>query len=156
MEEKKDLKRLFLGVYASQFQRNQMDNQKRGFPKRCQCGEPVVLKTSTTAKNPGRFFHGCLFGRDGNWYHTFKWTDTSMVEEIEDLIEKVENIDGAAMTLQKGVNACESQIDTLTMEMRVHLDVVEKEAREMKMQLRSLKNIVGFVMVMVLFFMCMY
>lgn len=37
----------------------------------------------------------------GNWYQTFKWTDRSMVEEIEDLKEKFDNIKGALVTLQR-------------------------------------------------------
>ncbi|CAE6073965.1 unnamed protein product [Arabidopsis arenosa] len=104
------------------------------------------MKTSTTAKNPGRWFHACPFGRDGDWNHTFKWTDTSMIEEIEDLIEKVDNIEGALITLQKGFNACESEIDTIAMETRVCEAVVDKEIRECKMQLRSLNNLVGFAL----------
>lgn len=42
-----------------------MNNRKRGFPKRFRCGEPVVMKTSTTAKNPVKLFHACPFRRDG-------------------------------------------------------------------------------------------
>lgn len=75
-----------------------------------------------------------------------------MVEEIEDLIEKVDNLEGTSMTMQKGFNACESEIDILTMEARVCEAVVEKEVGELKMQLRSLKNIVVFAVVMIFFF----
>lgn len=62
-----------------------------------------------------------------------KWTDTCLVEEIEDLIENVDNLEGASITLQKGVNLFESEIDTLTMETRVCESVVEKEVGELKM-----------------------
>lgn len=91
-----------------------------------------------------------------DWYHTFKWTDVCMYEELEDLIEKMDNIEGASITLQKGVNTCEAEIETLTMETRVCEAIVEKEIRECKMQLRSLKNIVVFALVMILFFKFMY
>lgn len=79
-----------------------------------------------------------------------------MVEVIKDLIEKMDNIEGASITLQKGFNACESEIDTLAMETRVCEAVVEKEMRECKMQLRSLKNLVGFALVIIIFFMFIY
>lgn len=91
-----------------------------------------------------------------DWYHTFKWTDVSMYEELEDLIDKVDNLEGASITLQKGVNTCEAEIETLTMETRVCEPVVEKEIRECKMQLRSLKNMVVFALVMLFFFKFMY
>jgi len=64
----------------------------------------------------------------------------SMVEEIKDLIVKVDNIEGASITLQKGFNVCESEIDTLAIELRVCEAVVDKEIRECKMQLKILKN----------------
>ncbi|ESQ52492.1 hypothetical protein EUTSA_v10017745mg [Eutrema salsugineum] len=122
-----------------------MEIQGRGFPKRCRCGETVVMKTSGTAKNPGRLFHACPHRKEGdNWYHTFKWTDTCMVEELEDLIDKVENIEESSMTLQKGFNVCESEIDTLAMETHMCKAVVAKEVGDLKMQLCSLKNLVGF------------
>lgn len=91
-----------------------------------------------------------------DWTHTFKWTDVSMYEEIQDLIEKVDNMEGASITLQKGVNACEDEIETLTMETRVCEAFVENEVRECKMQLRSLKNIVVFALVMIFFFKFIY
>ncbi|EOA19646.1 hypothetical protein CARUB_v10003058mg [Capsella rubella] len=89
------------------------------------------MKTSTAVRNPRRLSHACPFGRERS--HTFQWTDTSMVEKIKDLIEKVENIEGASVTLQKGFNACKSEIDTLAMESRVCEAVVEKKVRECKM-----------------------
>ncbi|WZZ82352.1 hypothetical protein YC2023_102924 [Brassica napus] len=109
-----------------------MGERGRGIPKICRCGEAV------------------------DWYHTFKWTDVSMYEELEDLIDKVDNLEGASITLQKGVNTCEVEIETLTMKTRVCEVVVEKEIRECKMQLRSLKNMVVFALVMLFFFTFMY
>ncbi|CAN6937201.1 unnamed protein product [Brassica oleracea var. botrytis] len=104
-----------------------MGDRVRGFPKRCRSGEAV------------------------DWYHTFKWTDISMLEEIEDLIEKVENIEGTSATLQKGFNACENELENLALETRVCETVVEKEIGDCKMQLRSLKNIVVVAMFIVVF-----
>lgn len=80
----------------------------------------------------------------------------SMYEELQDLIEKVDNMEEDSITLQKGVNTCEAEIETLTMETRVCEAVVEKEIRECKMQLRSLKNIVVLALVMIVFFKFMY
>ncbi|KAJ0230962.1 hypothetical protein HA466_0303420 [Hirschfeldia incana] len=79
-----------------------------------------------------------------------------MYEELVDLIEKVYNIEEASITLQKGVSTCEDEIETLAMETRVCEAVVEKEIRECKMQLRSLKNIVVFALVMLFFFKFMF
>lgn len=74
-----------------------------------------------------------------------------MLEEIEDLIEKVENIEGTSATLQKGFNACENELENLALETRVCETVVEKEIGDCKMQLRSLKNIVVVAMFIVVF-----
>ncbi|KAL0729492.1 hypothetical protein Bca4012_025585 [Brassica carinata] len=109
-----------------------MGDRGRGIPKICRCGEVV------------------------DWYHTFKWTDVSMYEELVDLIRKVDKIKGASITLQKRVNTCEDEIETLTMETRVCEALVEKEIRECKMQLRSLKNLVVFAFVMFFFFKIMH
>ncbi|EOA12408.1 hypothetical protein CARUB_v10027576mg [Capsella rubella] len=91
-----------------------MEKQRRGFLTRCRCGESVVLQTSGTSKNRGRLFHVCPFRKEGDWTHAFKWTDMSMVEELKDLTDKVDIIDGASMRLHKGLKACESEIDVLT------------------------------------------
>ncbi|KAG2299246.1 hypothetical protein Bca52824_035718 [Brassica carinata] len=92
------------------------------------------MRTANTVRNPGRLFHSCPHGREWDWFHTFKWTDVSVYEEMEDMIKKVETI------------------ENLEMETRVCETVFEKEIQECKMQLRSLKNIFGFVLVMILFF----
>ncbi|KAL9293779.1 putative transcription factor GRF family [Arabidopsis thaliana] len=134
-------------------------DRSRGFPKECRCGEPIMMKTSNTARNPRRLFHACPFGDNvigsilGIFvYHVFKWTDNCMVQEIEDLIEKVNNLEGTSITIQKSFNVCESEIDNLMMETRVCEAVVEKEVAEIKIKLRSLKNIVVFALVLIFFF----
>ncbi|RID63442.1 hypothetical protein BRARA_E02451 [Brassica rapa] len=129
-----------------------MGDRGRGIPKICRCGEAVVMRTANTARNPGRLFHSCPHGREGDWFHTFKWTDVSVYEEMEDMIEKVETIEGDSMMFQKRLNKCENEIENLEMDTRVCEAVVEKEIQECKMQLRSLKNILRFVLVIILFF----
>ena len=59
----------------------------------------------------------------------FKWMDTCMVEESEDLIKKFENLEWTLITTQKGFNACESKIANLTMETRVYA-MIEKDVGE--------------------------
>lgn len=75
-----------------------------------------------------------------------------MVEEIQDLIEKVDNLEGTSITMQKSFNVCESEIENLTMETRVCEAVIEKEVAELKIQFRSLQNIVVFALVLIFFF----
>ncbi|CAD5314514.1 unnamed protein product [Arabidopsis thaliana] len=84
------------------------------------------MKTSNTAKIPGRLFHACPFGEINKRSQMFKWTDTCMVEESEDLIKKFENLGGTSITTQKGFNACESEIGNLTMETRVYETMIER------------------------------
>ncbi|CAH8357496.1 unnamed protein product [Eruca vesicaria subsp. sativa] len=53
-------------------------------PTRCNCGQAVSRFTSKTVKNPGRLFHCCPMGSEKDKTHLFKWTDKSVLEEIED------------------------------------------------------------------------
>nr|VDD56320.1 unnamed protein product [Brassica oleracea] len=39
--------------------------RQRGIPKFCRCGEEATIKTSGTAKNPGRLFYCCPNGSEG-------------------------------------------------------------------------------------------
>ncbi|KAG7536808.1 Zinc finger GRF-type [Arabidopsis suecica] len=129
----------------------------RGFPTRCRCGETVKMGTSRTAKNPGRLFHSCPNGSaEDRWFHTFKWTDECMVEEIEDLKLQMNNLEEDSRSLQKSYNACESVVGTLQMENRVCEAVVENEMQECKIELRSLKNMIGCVLVLLLVYMFMF
>ncbi|VVB10146.1 unnamed protein product [Arabis nemorensis] len=48
-----------------------------------------VIKTSTTADNPGRRFYGCHNHADG-LYHIFKWWDDAIMEEFEEIKVVVE------------------------------------------------------------------
>ncbi|CAG7898835.1 unnamed protein product [Brassica rapa] len=38
----------------------------RGIPQFCRCGEEAVIRTSGTAKNPGRLFYCCPNGSEEN------------------------------------------------------------------------------------------
>ncbi|XP_010446234.1 PREDICTED: uncharacterized protein At4g04775-like [Camelina sativa] len=134
-----------------------MGDQGRGFPTRCRCGEAVRMGTSRTAKNSRRLFHSCPRGyEESRWYHTFKWTDECMVEKIEDMKLKMNNVEENSITLQKSVNACESEVGTLQMETRVCEVVIEKEITECKMELRSLKNMIGCVVMMMFIYMFLF
>ncbi|KAG2314319.1 hypothetical protein Bca52824_017441 [Brassica carinata] len=112
-----------------------MRERRRGIPKICRCGEPVVMQTTMTTKNPGRLFHSSCNLSLQDWPHTFKWTDVYVYEEIEELIEKVDNIEETSMTLQKGFNVHENEIDNLAQETRVCVAMVNKEIEECKMQI---------------------
>ncbi|XP_020871414.1 protein starmaker-like [Arabidopsis lyrata subsp. lyrata] len=91
-DDSKDVEILIETKESSSNSACEMGDRLRGFPKNYRCGEPIVMKTSKTARNPGRLFHACPFGDNDNRYHVFKWTDSCMVEEIQDLIEKVDNL----------------------------------------------------------------
>ncbi|CAH8254426.1 unnamed protein product [Arabidopsis lyrata] len=137
-----------------------MGDKGRGIPSRCRCGEDVVLRTSKTIKNPGRLFYACRYGEENGRGHLFKWTDETMVEEMEDIIPKIDELERASLTLQKGLQALESEMETLAMETRSCEAVVcgfekelrglEKEIQGCKMELRGLKNILVCVVLMVL------
>ncbi|XP_019089529.1 PREDICTED: uncharacterized protein At4g04775-like [Camelina sativa] len=137
-----------------------MGERGRGIPKKCRCGENAFLRTSKTVKNPGRLFYACPFADEKSHGHLFKWTDESMVEEIEDMIPRINDLEGASLTLRKGLDVCESEMETLAMETRTCEAVVsrfdkelrsfEKELQGCKMELRGLKNIVVCVVLMVL------
>ncbi|CAH8381052.1 unnamed protein product [Eruca vesicaria subsp. sativa] len=64
--------------------------KERGIPTKSRCGEGDVLFTSKTWENLGRLFHCCLMGYEKDKPHLFKWTDKSVVEEIEDFQEVVD------------------------------------------------------------------
>ncbi|XP_010440686.1 PREDICTED: uncharacterized protein At1g43920, Chloroplastic [Camelina sativa] len=137
-----------------------MGERGRGFPKKCRCGENAFLRTSKTVKNPRRLFNACPNGDENSRGHLFKWTDESMVEEIEDMIPRIDDLEGASLTLRKGLQVCESEMESLAMETRTCEVVIcgfekelrgfEKELQGCKMELRGLKNIMVCVVLMVL------
>ncbi|KAL0666505.1 hypothetical protein Bca4012_029209 [Brassica carinata] len=84
--------------------------KQRGIPKRCNCGKAVHLFTSTTVKNPGRLFHCCLMGSEMDKTHLFKWTDKSVVEEIEDFQDLFDVLLVDNSEFQKSVRASETML----------------------------------------------
>ncbi|CAA0393920.1 putative transcription factor GRF family [Arabidopsis thaliana] len=140
-----------------------MGDRGRGIPSRCRCGEDVVLRTSKNVKNPGRLFYACRCGVENVRGHLFRWTDETMVEEMEDIFPKIEKLEGSSLTLQKGVQAVECEMETLAIETRTCESVVsgfekellrlENDLQGCKMELRGLKNILVCVLLMTLVYM---
>ncbi|KAK4422023.1 hypothetical protein Salat_2153000 [Sesamum alatum] len=58
----------------------------------CECGNPIVTRTSWTILNPGRRFRGCS-GKKGSYCSTFEWVDQPgcqrCVEVISGLIRRL-------------------------------------------------------------------
>lgn len=48
-----------------------------------------------------------------NRYHLFKWMDESMVEEIEDMKQRLYDLERRTSTTNKDIQACESEIEPL-------------------------------------------
>ncbi|XP_010430846.1 PREDICTED: uncharacterized protein At4g04775-like [Camelina sativa] len=91
---------------------------ERGIPRKCRCGVAFVVKTSETMNNLGRLFHCCSYGSKENNEHLFKWTDISMVEEMEEVESVVGKIKVDVESLAKGLNAVKAEMESLAMETR--------------------------------------
>ncbi|KAL9816554.1 putative transcription factor GRF family [Arabidopsis thaliana] len=124
-----------------------------GIPIVCPCGEEVVMKTSATPRNPGCLFYVCPLGSSENWNHLFKWTDTCIVEEIRRFIEKVNNMEGSTLKLQKGLNFCDSVITSLSQETRDLDSVLREDIEDLRSQLRSMKMFL-FYFCSLFYFLC--
>ena len=57
-------------------------SQSQTSSKRCDCGLPSLMKTSSTSVNYGRKFYGCgKFEETGRWgCRFFEWVDTEYLE----------------------------------------------------------------------------
>ncbi|KAG2323740.1 hypothetical protein Bca52824_006468 [Brassica carinata] len=127
-----------------------MGDTGRGFPTHCRCGARVSRHTSRTRTNPGRLFHSCPYGDENNRHHLFKWTDESMVEEIEDLKERFDAFKRGVLSTNKDSKICESDIETLTSETQscntlVHgyeneIRGIENDITDLRMEFKSFKN----------------
>ncbi|KAL0650966.1 hypothetical protein Bca4012_093657 [Brassica carinata] len=84
--------------------------KQRGIPTRCNCGEAVSLFTSNTVKNPGRLFHRCPMGSEKDKTHLFKWTDKSVVEEIENFQDLFDVLLVDNIAFQKSVRDSEAMM----------------------------------------------
>ncbi|XP_010485151.1 PREDICTED: uncharacterized protein At4g04775-like [Camelina sativa] len=140
--------------------------QERGIPRKCRCGAVSVIKTSETLKNPGRLFYCCPYGSKENCGHLFKWTDLSMVEEIEEVESVVEKIQVDVGSLEKGLHDVEAEMKSLAMNsngseiegIKAVAQGCEKEIGELKAMivccekeiqaLRSFKNLIVCSVVM--------
>ncbi|RIA04676.1 hypothetical protein BRARA_K01066, partial [Brassica rapa] len=91
--------------------RRRRGGRERGIPKYCRCGEEMVIRTSGTAKNPGRLFHCCPNGSEGDKFHVFTWTDERVVEEIEDLKSIMSDAKGEMSELRAQVVGLEKQLE---------------------------------------------
>ncbi|KAF2546525.1 hypothetical protein F2Q70_00020198 [Brassica cretica] len=96
-------------VNSSSTSRDQLAKQ-RGIPTRCNCGEAVSRFTSKIVKNPGRLFHCCPMGSQKDKTHLFKWTDKSVVEEIEDFQDLFDMLLIDNSEFQKSVRAGEAMM----------------------------------------------
>ncbi|KAF3494642.1 hypothetical protein DY000_02056948, partial [Brassica cretica] len=85
--------------------------KQRGLPKFCRCGEEATIKTSGTAKNPGRLFYCCPNGSEGDKYHLFTWTDKRVVEEVEDLKCLVSDLEAELSEVKADVAGLEKQVE---------------------------------------------
>ncbi|CAN8326415.1 unnamed protein product [Cochlearia groenlandica] len=65
-------------------------NEIRGIPKRCECGEKIVVLVSTIPKNPKRKFYRCAAAKQGEYGHVFKWLEETRAEEFDVLAERQE------------------------------------------------------------------
>ncbi|CAE5959302.1 unnamed protein product [Arabidopsis arenosa] len=128
-----------------------------GIPKQCSCGKFAVIKTSNTVKNPGRLFYCCPSGSEENKNHLFKWTDISMVEEMEEVESMVEKIEGDVGNLAKAlhdlaaIKECAERCEKEIVYLKGVVSLCEKEIQE----LRSFKNMIvcgGLVMAGVYYF----
>ncbi|KAF8104465.1 hypothetical protein N665_0172s0095 [Sinapis alba] len=82
--------------------------KQSGIPRRCNCGEEVGRFTSKTVKNLGRLFHSGPMGSEKGKTHLFKWTDKSVVEEIEDFQDLFDVLLIDNSEFQKSMRACET------------------------------------------------
>ncbi|XP_074306455.1 uncharacterized protein At1g43920, Chloroplastic-like [Silene latifolia] len=98
-------------------------------PKKCFCGVPVAILTSSTHDNPGRRFERCKFsnpsaGMGGcRW---FRWHDRVQTEWQKDIINK--------MKMEKRVN--EYEVGCLSRE----IQWLKDDRKKLQFEIENLKN----------------
>ncbi|KAF8095008.1 hypothetical protein N665_0346s0005, partial [Sinapis alba] len=114
------------------------------------CGEKAVIKTSGTAKNPGRLFYCCPHGSEEDKYHLFKWTDMCMVEEIKDLIVMLTDVKGDISNLRGEVVGLEKELEG----MKKVIAEQERDKIDCINELKSMKNVMvlGFGIAIVCYY----
>ncbi|KAH9617212.1 hypothetical protein KSS87_019911, partial [Heliosperma pusillum] len=96
-------------------------------PKKCLCGVPVAILTSSTQENPGRRFERCKFssptcGIAGcRW---FRWHDRVQTEWQKDIINKLK--------MEKKVN----EVGCLTRE----IQWLKDDRKKLQFEIENLKN----------------
>ncbi|KAL0741773.1 hypothetical protein Bca4012_083286 [Brassica carinata] len=95
---------------ASSRSRTRRGGRGRGISRYCRCGE-AVIRTSGTAKNPGRLFYCCPHGSEGDKYHLFTWTDERIVEEVEDLKVVLRDVQDEVSDLRCEIVRVATQLD---------------------------------------------
>ncbi|KAL0681583.1 hypothetical protein Bca4012_048430 [Brassica carinata] len=139
--------------------------KQRGIPTRCNCGEAVSRFTSNIVKNPGRLFHRCPMGSEKvsimimelclcfnltvYWMlmmkdksHLFKWTDKSVVEEIEDIQDLFDVLLVDNIEFQKSVRVGEAMMkghESRTEEMEDAIAHCEEKITKCIRELRIIK-----------------
>ncbi|WZZ58139.1 hypothetical protein YC2023_058246 [Brassica napus] len=138
-------------VNSSSTSRYQLAKQ-RGILTRCNCGEAVSRFTSKTVKNPGRLFHCCPMGSQKDKTHLFKWTDKSVVEEIEDFQDLFDVLLIDNSEFQKSVRAGEAMMkrhESRIEEMEDAIAHCEEKTSECIRELRCIKDLFVCCLVMV-------
>ncbi|XP_056841703.1 uncharacterized protein At1g43920, Chloroplastic-like [Raphanus sativus] len=130
---------------------NRQTNE-RGIPTRCNCGKAVDRFTSNTVKNPGRLFHCCPMGSEKDKTHLFKWTDISVVEEIEDFRDLFDVLLVDNSEFHKSMTASETILKRHTSrveEMEEAIARCEEKSMECIRELRVIKAVFVCCFVMV-------
>uniref|UniRef100_A0A0D3C404 GRF-type domain-containing protein n=1 Tax=Brassica oleracea var. oleracea TaxID=109376 RepID=A0A0D3C404_BRAOL len=138
-------------VNSSSTTRDRLTKQ-RGIPTRCNCGEAVNRFTSKTIQNPGRLFHCCPLGSQKDKTHLFKWTDKSVVEEIEDFQDLFDVLLVDNSEFQKSVRAGEAMMtrhESRIQEMEDAMCHYEEKTSECIRELRGIKALFVCCLVMV-------
>ncbi|KAH0909562.1 hypothetical protein HID58_032883, partial [Brassica napus] len=142
---------LFVNVNSSSTTRDRLAKQ-RGIPTRCNCGEAVNRFTSKTIQNPGRLFHCCPLGSQKDKTHLFKWTDKSVVEEIEDFQDLFDVLLVDNSEFQKSVRAGEAMMtrhESRIQEMEDAMCHCEEKTSKCIRELRGIKALFVCCLVMV-------
>ncbi|KAG5411769.1 hypothetical protein IGI04_008088 [Brassica rapa subsp. trilocularis] len=149
--ENLEIDSLLSSVNSSSTTRDRLAKQ-RGIPTRCNCGEAVNRFTSKTIQNPGRLFHCCPLGSQKDKTHLFKWTDKSVVEEIENFQDLFDVLLVDNSEFQKSVRAGEAMMtrhESRIQEMEDAMCHCEEKTSECIRELRGIKALFVCCLVMV-------